>query len=508
MQQRENGKLTIGTNAPAITAYSEEEFCAAVERLLRHKQSTIKFQSKLSSAIGTTFTGNYTLGRVGHNYFSKCIFSGASLASVAGAGSIFTMTDFIEADLSHSSFQSSTFEECSFQGCDLDGCNMSECYFQSVVWDACVRSTGNMSFSHFNNCRFLSTKPGNLAEAILEDVYMEDIRLTNMNLEFSAFVNISTRNVILPFSQLPYIFGGLKYLLETNDNVRVSSCIDGADSISVNEYVEALKDLEIFFSHQREFFPLANILMAFHRDQEALTAVLCGIQDSALQKDFRMCKYYCKLIADNGNFSEGVLKKLYDAICRATPVQELTKAQLYQYHKHIPGIRSMLIENPNQYPHAELRIETKLSNPYGQQITPLLHYLDRCLHLNGSPLTMPSISIRHNSPVVLVVSLCGTPLGILAVASLILNAVVKVCKAYNEVADSILKTQEIMQKKHETAQMKLEIRKLSAEVARLEQENPGLQQRITNAKKEITDSGIVIVRADFEAKDFDPHKWL
>lgn len=448
------------------------------------------------------------MGRISHNYFSNCRFDRASLRRVAGAGSIFKDTRFFNTDLSHSTFQSSTFERCTFEGCTLEGCNMSDCHFQETVWDGCAHGAANMSSAWLDGCIFLGTKPGNLAEAVLENVVLENVRLTNMNMEFSTFQKPSMNNVILPFSQLPYIFGGLQYLLQTDDSVRISSHINKSDSISVNEYYSVLKDMEIFYSYRQEYFPLANILLAFHRWDEALAATLWGLKEAALQRDFRMCKYYCKLITMNGRFPKKTFRELYQAICQAAPVQNLSEAQYHQYLKHIPDIRSMLIENPNQYPHAELRIETQIDENDSIQNSTLLSSLDRLLHLNGATLVLPSITISHNSPEIFVISLCGLPLSILAVGALVLYAISGVCKAYNNVADAILKTQEIIKNRHDIKRTELEVQKLSAEVIKLEQKNPGLQRELEETQKRLQQCGIVIVDASFDGRDFDPMKWL
>lgn len=491
-----------------LPVYSEESFSAAVDRILRHNQSSIKFKATLSSAVGATLSGDYSMGRISHNYFSTCRFDGASLRRAAGSGSIFKDTSFANTDLSHSTFQSSTFERCTFGGCTLQGCDMSDCHFQGTVWDRCSYGAANMSSARFKECIFLETKPGNLAEAVLENVRLENVRLTNMNMEFSTFQNLSTRNVILPFTQLPYIFGGLQYLIQTSDNVQVSSHINSSDSISVDEYCSVLKDMEIFYSHRQEYFPLAHILLAFQRWDEALVATLLGLKEAALQRDFRMCKYYCKLITTNGHFPEKTLKELYQAICQASPTHDLSEAQYYQYLKHIPEIRTMLIENPNQYPRATLRIETQIDGKNSDQTSALLSSLDRLLHLNGTALVHPSITVSHNSPEIFVISLCGMPLGILAVGALILNAISSVCKAYNNVADAILKTQEIIKNCHDVKRVELETRKLSAEVVKIEQENPGLQKELKQTQKQLKQCGIVIADASFDGQDFDPMKWL
>lgn len=506
MEQQKD--IIISSPINVLPAYSEESFIAARERILLHGQSIIKFKTTLSSAVGATLSGDYSMGRISHNYFNDCRFDGASLQSAAGTGSIFKDTRFVNSNLSNSTFQSSTFEQCTFEGCNLDGCNMSDCHFQETAWNGCGRGAANMSSARLNGCTFLGTKPGNLAEAVLENTVLENIRFTNINMEFSTFQKIRTKNVVLPFSQLPYIFGGLQYLLQTDDDIRVSSHINRADSISADEYYSVLKDMEIFYTFKQEYFPLANILLAFHRWDEALAATLWGLKEAALQRDFRMCKYYCKLITSNGRFPAKTLEALYQAICQAAPVQALTEAQYHQYLKHIPEIRSMLIENPNQYPHATLRIATQIDDGDSLQTSILLSSLDRLLHLNGAALTLPSITIAHNSPEVFIISLCGMPLSILAVGALVLYAISGVCKAYNDVADAILKTQEIAKNRHDAKQWELETRKLSAEVAKLEQENPGLKKELEQTKKRIEQCGIVIVDTCFDGRDFDPMKWL
>lgn len=504
----QQGGNLIPRKMNALPTYSDEQFAAARERILLHGQSRIKFRAELSSAVGATFSGDYSLGRISHNYFSSCYFVHALLRNIAGTGSIFKDTHFFESDLSQSTFQSTTFELCRFEGCDLNGCNMSDCVFQDTIWDRCLNGAANMSSALLRNCTFLETKPGNLAEAVLQDVILENVRLTNINVEFSVFERLRTKNTVLPFSQLPYIFGGLQYLLHTSDDVRVSSHINSSDSISIDEYYSVLKDMEIFYSHQREYFPLANILIAFQRWDEALSATLWGLKEAALQRDFRMCKYYCKLITMNGHFPKETLAVLYSAICESAPVHELSAAQYHQYLKHIPEIRSMLIENPNQHPHALLRIETQINERDTAQTGVLLSSMDQLLHLKGSNLALPSITISHNSPEIFVISLCGLPLNILAVGAFILSAIYGVCKGYNYVADAILKTQEIAKNHREAKRSELETRKLTAEVSKLERENPGLQNELTATRKRLEQAGVVIVNASFEGQDFDPMKWL
>lgn len=508
LQMNDNEKLVLVNKSVDFTHYNEIEFADAVSRILRHKQSTIKFRTVLSGANGATFSGDYSMGRISHNYFSNCVFDGALLKNVAGTGSIFSDIKFINTDISHSSFQSSTIERCSFEACVLQGCNLSDCYIQDTTWLNCPSGAANMTSSYLKNCTFINTKPGNLAEACLDGVHFENIRLTNFNLEFASFQKINTENVVLPFSQMPYIFGGLQYLIETKDSVRISSHINNSHSISIDEYISVLKDMEIFYSYQKEYFPLANIFLAFQRYDEALGAILLGIKTSALQRDFRMCKYYCKLITENGSFSDETLKSLYQSICDVTPVHKLAESQYYQYLRHMPEVKAMLIENPNGYPHATLRLETNISDQNSSHVSTLLSCLDDFIHLKGSTLTKPSISISHNSDLVFIINLCGSPLGIVAAAALILSVIGIACKTYNEIAQSIISTQTIIENRQKKRKNKLQEQIMAAELEKLALENADLSEKMALRRRQITASGIIITRAEMIGQDFDPMKLL
>lgn len=501
-------EVSIGLRSKNLPVYSNDAVNAAIERILKHKQSTIKFKSVLSSASGVTLDKDYSLGRISHNYFSDCVFHGASLESVAGAGSIFTDTKFLETNLCHATFQNSSFVRCYFENSQINSCNMSECYFQDTTWENCPLESLNMTSSMLKDCRFIASKPGNLSDAVLENVSLENIRLTNINLEFASFKNIQTDGVVLAFSQLPYIFGGIQYIMETSDDVRISSHINSNHSISIDEYIEVLKDMEIFYSARGEYFPLANIYLAFQQYEEMLAASLRGIEHAAFQKDFRMCKYFCKLITENSHFPSNILRELYQAICNVTPVHSLSEAQYYQYLRHMPEIRSLLMENPNRHPQAILRLESDISDQNYEQIAVILSVLDELIHLNGLFLAMPSVSISHNSPIIYELPLCATPLTILAVCALALTVISKVCKTYNDVAQAIIATQTISENRCQAKKNQLEIQKLSQEIAKLEAENSGLQNKLERQQERITESGIIITHAQVIGQDFDPLKWL
>lgn len=502
--------LPISRDHHSLLEYSEKEFQTATERILRHQQSVIKFSSSLSVGKGAIFNDKYTLGRVSHSYFSGCTFQDAFLDKVAGPGSIFSHVFFENTDLSSSGFQNSTITFCKYENCNLKSCNMSNCYVSDTDWIDCILQDFNLSGSYLKNCSVLHNRsnPGNLGDCYFDKVHFEGHRLTNMNLEFSHFKAVTMEDVVLPFSQMPYIFGGLIYLLNTRDNISISSHINEKDRISIEEYVDVLHDMIVFYSYKKEYFPLANILLALGYEREAWQTVLEGIVMASNQKDFRMCKYFCELITSEGNITNTQMQFLYRALIQNSPIQTLSEAQYYEYCKYIPEIRTMLLDNPNKQPHGTLMLTTNLTVSESQNISTLLFCLDSFLHLECCPLERPSIEITHNSPLTIIVHLCGNPIIILSVIFFILTVVSKVCKTYNEVAQAIISTQNIIENHNKETKNELENMKLYAEIEHLRLKNEDLKNSISQHQERITKSGIVISNADVFNCDFNPYKWL
>lgn len=501
-------ELVPAPEAFDLFQFSESEYLDAVARIMKHRQSTIKFQSSLSSANGAILRGDYSFGRISHNYFSKSTFDGASLESAAGAGSIFIDVIFQNTNLMGSNFQNSTFDRCRFDDCKLDGSNMGASYFSDVQWTHCPSGQYNISNSYFKTCEFTETVPGNLADSVLDSVSFDNVRISNTNIEFSSFRSISTKDSVLAFSQLPYVFNGLQYIFKTSDNIRISSKINSQNSISVQEYADVLHDMVIFYSYNKEYFPLANILLAFQNYEESLSVLLQGVISATCQRDFRMCKYYCKLLTENGHFSANTLSDFYQKLYLAAPMQSWSEAQYYQYRQHMHDIREMLLENPKNHPHASLSLVTEIDASDSENIVFLLEVLDNLLHLKCSSIINQRISIAHNSPPVYLIPLCGPAVSILTISALVLTVISKVCKSYNDFAQAIINTQKIQNNIRQKKRDELETRKLENEIAKLELENEDLKEKIAAYNQQMKNCGIVIAQACFTPEDFYPMPFL
>ena len=129
--------------------FSNDDYVNAKKNILKHKQSTIKFNTILESAHDVNLNGDYTLARISHNYFNNCIFDSASLEGVAGTGCIFNNNKFLNSKIINAGFSSSTIEGCFFENCKLNNSNMSQCYIDNTILENC--DLRGLNLSSFNS---------------------------------------------------------------------------------------------------------------------------------------------------------------------------------------------------------------------------------------------------------------------------------------------------------------------------------------------------------------------
>lgn len=497
--------------------YTEEEYNCALNRILKHKQSIIKFKSILESANGVTLNGDYTLARISHNYFTNCIFDSASLQGAAGTGSIFNNVKFFNTNIVNAGFSNSTIDNCCFKNCKLNNSNLSNSYIRNTDWKNCELNGLNLSSSYLKECKFLGefSKPGNMNETHFDSVEIENVRFTNLNLEYSFFDNMKMNNVILPFSQIPYVFGAIEYLLYTNDNVRISSHINKFDSISISEYIEVLKDMIIFYSYKSELFPLSNILLSFGKKQEALYAALSGMVFAAKEHDYRMCKNFAQLITRSNKFHQSQLNSLYNEFINRISIKTLSEAEFFQYNKNIFEIKSILTENSDNKV-ININLKTNIENSSSNEIGLLIEILDEFTHLKGVKLINPQISISHNSPILLCVAISGLSIAKLVVTTgIILTTVAGICKSLNEIADFIIKMQTIRKNKNENDDYKkdkktknrenaiINTNSLYNEMKNIETENPEINTKVETYSRAIESTETIINSAEVICKNFN-----
>lgn len=387
----------------------QNKYSTAVANLKKYNQGTALFDINFSKyASNVKYTEPLSKLRIQNSDLRECYFL-SSINRTNLSGSRLNKCEFDTISVENSNFQFSNMHECTFDHCKIEGSNFSNCFLESIAFNNTNLMGTNFLRSQFNNCHIsggeiLSTS---LEFAQFQNTYFEDLRLANLSMEYAEFNHVHMHNVVLPFAQLPYIFGGLDYVMSTKDQISISANMDGVREISVDEYIGTLEDWKIFFYNRELYFPLSNILLAQKRKKEALETVLSGILAMINHADYRMLKYLCKLVASHPIVSKSECKMLYSRINELILLTPLSQEQQYNYTTHMGEIKNILVENPKEESRLYLSINTNILIDKQESLFHIIKVMEMLLDCPVCNLTTKTISIKHDSPYVIILTVIG-----------------------------------------------------------------------------------------------------
>lgn len=349
-------------------------------------------------------TLNHTI--IEHITFLECDFDEASIT-----GSIFRHCNFIDCSLNQADMEFCEFYSCSFKSdksqkaiiCSFNessfvdtefhqvrfhSCTFTSTLFQKSIFDGVSITVSTMENSLFRRCSF----------------YNMDLRLLNM--DYIELDHPHMQDVILPLDQIPFIFGSISYLKDTKDSVKISKGKQGA--MSVNSFFKNVVPLLCtHFQNSEQFFPLANIFYSLGQNNSGYQAIIRGLVASISIRDFRMIKYYCKLIASTGVFRPSALHDLYHKyICCLYP-QENGLEDTPNYARHIVEIKALLFSTARKASFS-LTLGTNIRFLEHQKLGKLLESVLSIAKYNGAVQDNDiEISLRQNSPLQLTIQLSG-----------------------------------------------------------------------------------------------------
>ena len=461
-------------------SYIQSKFEEAIQHLQKYQQGKSLFNTRFPRyAVGQKFTIPFQALRIQNSDFCDCSFL-SSFIRTNMSGSKYEKCTFDSINFENSNLQFSNLTDCAICSCDISGSNFSNCFMDHVTFDRTTFMGSNFLKTQFQNCRICGGEmlSSTLEFAEFQNTYFENIRLANLSMEYSEFSNVQMKNVVLPFAQLPFIFGGLDYILLTNDNISVSADMGDIKSISVDEYIQTFEDWKIFFYNRELYFPLANILLAQKKKEEALEAILSGILTMINHSDYRMLKYLCKLAASHESVSKTECRMLYTRIQELISRTPQTPGQQYNYEIHMNDIRNILVENPKSESCLYLSIKTNILTIEDQCLYHIVNFLEVFLDDPCFDFTTKTLSIRHNSPYEIIAIVVGTTY----VLSKILECITNIFHNVRITADDIIALRNAkkngMQNDDLDNQLKLaalhkenmEIKKLELEIEQLQAE--------------------------------------
>ena len=359
-------------------------------------------------------------------------FTGSDFSMAAVTGSQFTRVDFDNCHLLGANFQNCDFLESTFhaddwerkviQFCHFGQSSFVNCSFDAVLFSGCSFHQVTFQGSHFNGAQIESST---LEGAEFIGCKLTGIELSHINLDFATFQNCQMSKVGFALYQVPYTFGLLDYLLSTDDDVWLSVSKDGVErEVELDEYREILPYLEVYYADLEEYFPLANLMLATERREEAYDCVIAGIKKAMGEFDFRMVEYFAQLATQNNIFSMAEKKQIY-SIVEQTALEKVTKAaDMHRYLLHKSWIRDILLNDMYGQQTLEMSFETSIPMDDFEAASELGQMLNEVCERYTDKKSIHRVELRHSSNFQIIMTIGANLTAVLSCLTAVMNTVV------------------------------------------------------------------------------------
>jgi hypothetical protein len=379
-----------------------------------------------STHHGESIEADYSKKTLNHSVFINCKMNHANFDYAALTGSSYENCTFLDCSMYQTDFEFCTFKKCQFLSkkkviASFNGCDFIEVRLENIVFESCT-FTG----ATFQNCYFENTKivDSTLENALYIDCVFLHMNLRNLNMDFIQIEQPQMNDVVLPFAQIPYMFGCLEYLLKTKDDVTVSS--HNSDAISIVDYFNiAIPKLILYWSSSCKdrsefYFPLSNVYLAQGEYRAAMNCLRNGLQASIVVKDYRMLKFYCKLIARSSLFQPSATQKFYDLINRFAPKEKINSPEMRNFMRNIGEIKETLF-SLNAKPKLTIQFRTDMSLEESDKVGSILGKIFSFAKMPRDLLpNHVELRLTENSPLLISASISGSEKKIVALLPLML----------------------------------------------------------------------------------------
>lgn len=457
--------------------YDKEYIKQSVEKvktLLRDKDvcEQILFQQIYNTEVSFDFKRK-DLKRVN---VKDTTFNNCSFEAAAGTGSKFSNTEFSKCDFSGSNFQDCYFNACKFNKKTLiKGANFSNGVFIECVFENIIISRSTFFDCRFENCVFDSCEifSDTTESSVLYNCRINNTNLAHLNIEYMQVKNVNLNDVTLPPYQVGYIIGAPSALLDYSEKVVIYT---DEGTISCEKYCKLYEDLCMYYLDQKEYFPLANFLIALNKYSEAYEYIKLGIEKSCDYFDFRMLKHFCRLACFSEAFDSHQLKYLYTLITQLSHTSSWDLNTLHSYMLHIGAIREILLNSSHDDKQCvEVLIKTDIDKDDLDLVNELYNEINVIIREKCSAQHIDFIELRHNSPYELLVTCIDSLPDILAFLST-LYGVLSVGNKFVDIYKNIAETRRISQENNlykyqkEQAQLEIKLKKIELQ-QKLEEKN-------------------------------------
>lgn len=383
-----------------LPIFSKEDVKKAEDIVYLYIEKDYNLKGSLGSSNGIEMPKDLANSILYESSFNECIWGDGNWNSLSGNGCRFTACDFFASAIHNAALQHTLFDNSVFYNCELDGSNFAYSTFTWSIIKKCPINGCAFTGATFNHVTFQDAMiaHSNFELCKFQNTYFKNIDFSNLALKYTFFHNITMENATLPFMQIPYTFGGMKYIFTTNDNIKIATTNKSCSLISVDEYKKMLPELITFFSGHNEYFPLANCYLANNQYAFAELANESGIVTSASLHDFRKLYFFCIQATQELNVSKVNRCKLYNKINQLLTAVKLTRAEYLEFRHYFPMIKQLMFDNPHNNPTLLLSFHTNINSDDFDNLGILMRVLDKLAEQCGVKLDSKHMEIRHNSP--------------------------------------------------------------------------------------------------------------
>lgn len=466
----EDKTLVLKRNIPI---YFEEEYQEAINQLCSHMKNKEYFlHNRQVMYKGIQIKNDFSTKNLNHSHFIDCIFDGCNFDSASFLDSRFINCQFINCNLQATNFHCSFFSDVTFNSdCIFDGAKLSACKLIKCLFNGCDLNSVALDEAFFDNClisdAFWYANSTYLCE--FSNTSFTNIKFRNMNLEFAIFENIHMNNMKIPFPTIPYIFGGFQYLQSTSDCVNITSQHDIKNGIKIDDYLNLLNKLEIFYSYSNNYFPLANIYLAQQKIDNCKSAIILGIEKALQEVDLILLENIVRLASLNSLFSTSERYTLLNHLVSMIPQCEHNTYTSNEINKCMYNIRTLLLSNGNKKSSFHLSIKTNIEDD-SKKIYLLLSEIENIFKCFDEQKNY-NIEIRHNSPYEIFVNCFSNYETICCILGLLIFALKSTDKILSKVTSHISSIQDIKKQQLEIQLLEqqkklndLEIEKINTEL--------------------------------------------
>lgn len=352
-------------------------------------------------------------------------FPGAHIHKPQYTNCIFVESSFISSDGAQSIFHQCKFNDCLFENCDFRYCDIFKTRFYNVKKEVEILSSnfsfGNFIETSFNNINFVgcsfrqmqfeytsfidcNMEFCSLEQSTISNCNFQNIDLRRVGVRYCTFKNNNFDSTVFHILDLARNYGLINELKNSPKDVLVAY---GNDKLmKLDEAIIKLQDLIPYYIETNQYYELINTYVVHNKFQSVFDVLPKAFKDVINSCDFSSLRDLCSLIVNLKICDEKQLREFYNLITQLIIPDKFPHYLRKSYNSYIENIRHILLENPHDYPEADLLFKTDIDSLENSDMLNVIMAIETNIK-SISPEIDVTIKLTHHSPYEILITLCG-----------------------------------------------------------------------------------------------------